>query len=233
MFGALSVSDVAGVFTHDLTPTVSSPGAAQALGAASRAHGTRLRCHLKIDTGLNRLGFRHDNLDRTLPTVLGDAALDIEAMYTHFATADEPEQALFEAQRLRFEAARTHGGAARGDAPARARGQQRGLPPRLAHVGRSGAARTAALRRGAAAAGGDAVAHAGDDVVEPGGRREGGTCRRGRRLRRAPRRRRARDPGRRSRRLRRRPRPAARRDAARCWCAVGARRSSAPSAWTC
>ena len=37
VFGALSVSDVAGVFTHDLTPTVSSPGAAQALGAASRA----------------------------------------------------------------------------------------------------------------------------------------------------------------------------------------------------
>ena len=73
VFGALSVSDVDGVFTHDLTPTVSSPGAAQALGAASRARGTRLRCHLKIDTGLNRLGFRHDNLRRTLPPVLGDA----------------------------------------------------------------------------------------------------------------------------------------------------------------
>ena len=26
-------------------------------------------CHLKIDTGMNRLGFRHDNLDRTLPEV--------------------------------------------------------------------------------------------------------------------------------------------------------------------
>src|SRR4029079_721658 len=26
-----------------------------------------LRCHLKIDTGMNRLGFRHDNLGRTLP----------------------------------------------------------------------------------------------------------------------------------------------------------------------
>ena len=39
--------------------------------------------------------------------MLGDAALEIEAVYTHFATADEPEQALFEAQRLRFEEART------------------------------------------------------------------------------------------------------------------------------
>jgi alanine racemase len=107
VFGALSVSDVAGVFTHDLTPTVSSPGAAQALGAAARALGVRLACHLKVDTGMNRLGFRHDNLGRTLPAVLGDPALDVEAVYTHFATADEPEHALFEAQRQRFGAART------------------------------------------------------------------------------------------------------------------------------
>jgi alanine racemase len=106
VFGALSVSDVAGVFTHDLTPTVSSPGAAQSLGAASRARGTRLRCHLKIDTGMNRLGFRHDNLDRTLPAVLGDPGLEVEAVYTHFATADEPEHPLFDTQRLRFETAR-------------------------------------------------------------------------------------------------------------------------------
>jgi alanine racemase len=106
VFGALSVSDVDGVFTYDLTPTVSSPGAAQSLGAASRARGTRLRCHLKIDTGMNRLGFRHDNLDRTLPVVLGDPGLDVEAVYTHYATADEPEHPLFETQRLRFETAR-------------------------------------------------------------------------------------------------------------------------------
>ncbi len=117
VFGALSVSDVAGVFSHDLTPTVSSPGAAQTLGAASRARGTRLRCHLKIDTGLNRLGFRHDNLRRTLPPILADSALELEAVYTHFATADEPEHDLFETQRQRFDAAR-HVIAGLGAAPA-------------------------------------------------------------------------------------------------------------------
>jgi alanine racemase len=126
IFGALSVSDVAGVFTHDLTPTVSSPGAAQSLGAASRARGTRLRCHLKIDTGMNRLGFRHDNLDRTLPAVLGDPGLEVEAVYTHFATADEPEHPLFDTQRLRFEAARA--------AVARL-----GVAPRLVHAANSAA----------------------------------------------------------------------------------------------
>jgi alanine racemase len=106
VFGALSVSDVGGVFTHALTPTISSPAAARALAAAARARGVRLTCHLKIDTGLNRLGFRFDNLARSLPEVLADAAIEIEALSTHFATADDAEDPMFEAQRLRFEAAR-------------------------------------------------------------------------------------------------------------------------------
>lgn len=105
VFGALSVSDVDGVFTHDLTPTISSPAAARALHAAAHARQTRLRCHLKIDTGMHRLGFRYDNLRRTTPAVLASANLAIEAVHTHFATADEPEQALFEEQRTYFDQA--------------------------------------------------------------------------------------------------------------------------------
>jgi alanine racemase len=106
VFGALSVSDVAGVFTHDLTPTVSSPSAARALATAATARGVRLTCHLKIDTGLNRLGFRFDNLERSLPDVLASPALSLEALSTHFATADDAEDPMFETQRLRFDAAR-------------------------------------------------------------------------------------------------------------------------------
>jgi alanine racemase len=58
---------------------------------------------LKIDTGMNRLGFRHDNLARTMPAVLGDPNLEFEAVYTHFATADDPESPAFESQRSRFD----------------------------------------------------------------------------------------------------------------------------------
>src|SRR5262249_18415915 len=60
---------------------------------------------LKIDTGMNRLGFRHDNLRRTLPELLESRNLELEAAYTHFATADAPESALFGEQRVRFERA--------------------------------------------------------------------------------------------------------------------------------
>jgi len=104
VFGALGISDLDGVFEHDLTPTISTPSAARALQAAAARRGVQLRCHLKIDTGMNRLGFRHDNLRRTLPEVAACANLAIDAVYTHFATADDPESAAFAVQRERFEA---------------------------------------------------------------------------------------------------------------------------------
>jgi alanine racemase len=103
VFGALSVSDLDGVFDARLTPTVSTPGAARALEQAAAARGVRLECHLKIDTGMNRLGFRHDNLARTLPPVLASPHLDITAVYTHFATADDPESPWLDEQRARFD----------------------------------------------------------------------------------------------------------------------------------
>jgi alanine racemase len=105
VFGALSVSDLDGVFSHALTPTISTPSAARALQEAAARHGTTLRCHLKIDTGMNRLGFRHDNLDRTLPEVAASPNLAIDAVYTHFATADVPDHPAFAEQRERFDAA--------------------------------------------------------------------------------------------------------------------------------
>jgi alanine racemase len=105
VFGALSVSSLDGVFDYDLTPTVASPAAGRALQMAARARGASIKYHLKIDTGMHRLGFRHENLPWTLPELLASQNLELEAVYTHFATADEPEHPLFEHQRVNFERA--------------------------------------------------------------------------------------------------------------------------------
>jgi alanine racemase len=102
IFGALSVSELDGLFDGRLTPTISTPSAARAVQAAAARYKQRVRYHLKIDTGLNRLGLRFDNLRRTLPELLASPNLELDAVYTHFATADEPGSALFEQQRLRF-----------------------------------------------------------------------------------------------------------------------------------
>ncbi len=119
VFGALSVSDLDGVFDHDLTPTVSTPAAARALETAAARRGVRLGCHLKINTGMNRLGFRHDNLRRTMPDVIGSPHLAFEAVYTHLAMADVPESPFLDEQRRRFDRAVAALGALGLRAPAR------------------------------------------------------------------------------------------------------------------
>ena len=103
VFGALSVSDLDGLFDCQLTPTISTPGAARAVQTAAARYKQRLRYHLKIDTGMNRLGFRFDNLRRTLPELIASENLQLDAIYTHLATADDPESDLFDLQRRRFE----------------------------------------------------------------------------------------------------------------------------------
>jgi alanine racemase len=105
VFGALSVSDLDGLFQYSLTPTISTPGAAKAVHAAAMKRRSTIGYHLKIDTGMNRLGFRHDNLRRTLPEVLASDHLRLEGVFTHFASADEPESPVFNTQRERFDAA--------------------------------------------------------------------------------------------------------------------------------
>src|SRR5207342_919838 len=103
VFGALSVSDLDGLFDCSLTPTISTPGAATAVQAAAERYKRRVRYHLKIDTGMNRLGFRFDNLKRSLPELLASPNLELDAVYTHFATADVPDSPVFGDQRVRFE----------------------------------------------------------------------------------------------------------------------------------
>ena len=126
VFGALGVSDVDGVFEYRLTPTLSSPGAGRSLQAAAARHGVTLACHLKVDTGMNRLGLRFDNLESTLPELIASPNIEIAAVCTHFATADDPDHPLFQTQRERFE-------------QVLARLPQLGVNPRLRHAANSAA----------------------------------------------------------------------------------------------
>ena len=105
VFGALSISDLDGVFECDLTPTISTPWAARAVQEAAARRGVTIGYHLKIDTGMHRLGFRHENLRWMLPPVLAASHLRLDAIYTHFASADDPGSPIFGEQRQRFDAA--------------------------------------------------------------------------------------------------------------------------------
>jgi alanine racemase len=84
-----------------------TPESVARAAAASAAVGARARVHLKLDTGMGRLGARPEDV-----AALADAAeaapVDVVGIMTHFATADEQqgENAAFMAEQLvRFRAA--------------------------------------------------------------------------------------------------------------------------------
>jgi alanine racemase len=101
----MSVSDLGGLFELELVPTISTPTAAHAVEAEAARRGASIRYHLKIDTGMHRLGFRHDNLQRTVRELLASPHLQLAAVYTHFATAENAEHPLMDEQRAAFEGA--------------------------------------------------------------------------------------------------------------------------------
>jgi alanine racemase len=65
--------------------------------------GVRPRVHVKYDTGMGRLGERDpDAVLALVDRVAADDRLDLAGVWTHFATADEPDSDFFEEQLGRF-----------------------------------------------------------------------------------------------------------------------------------
>jgi len=74
---------------HRLTPLVFSPDHVAGLAAAARARGVRATAHLKVDTGMGRIGVTRDDLPAFLAALRAAPEVDLEAVCTHFASADE------------------------------------------------------------------------------------------------------------------------------------------------
>ena len=77
---------------HNLTPTIFSPETAQKLNNLAAAHGCVQPVHIKIDTGMSRIGFPAEEAS-VEPIVAIDRMenLQITGAFTHFARADEPD----------------------------------------------------------------------------------------------------------------------------------------------
>lgn len=58
--------------------------------------------HIKIDTGMNRLGFRPEQLDELIQNLKEEKSIKIKSIFTHLATADVPEEKEFALQQLQL-----------------------------------------------------------------------------------------------------------------------------------
>lgn len=75
---------------HDLTLTVFDFDSAQAYAAAARALNRTANVHVKVDTGLGRLGVPLAHAPQLIEAVSRLEGLQVEGLYTHFANADFP-----------------------------------------------------------------------------------------------------------------------------------------------
>lgn len=93
---------------HALTPAVSDVGQLQPLAAAAAANGRKASVHLKIDTGMGRLGIMPGAAPAAIAQLASMPGLALTGVMTHFANADvddpsDPHNATF-AQLATFEA---------------------------------------------------------------------------------------------------------------------------------
>lgn len=90
---------------HGLVPSLYTAEFAGALAAAAMGRKTVAPYHLKIDTGMNRIGIRAEEAPQFAVTLSKFPGLRLEGTFTHFATADIPDDWDTERQLKRFRTA--------------------------------------------------------------------------------------------------------------------------------
>ncbi len=106
LLGPFGDDEIPSIVDHRLRPTVVHPRQAEKLSSAAEAAGRLLPVHLKVDTGISRYGVSLEELRALLPHLLRLPGLRIEALYSHFATADDPDLAFARTQLETFQRAR-------------------------------------------------------------------------------------------------------------------------------
>ena len=107
IFGYTSPEEVSTLIDHGLRQTVFSLPMAEAFASQAKAAGRRLRTHIKVDTGMGRLGILASMTprERRVQEILDIAqlpGLEIEGLFTHLATADGSDSSYAKAQLRRF-----------------------------------------------------------------------------------------------------------------------------------
>ncbi|MEW6776830.1 MAG: alanine racemase [Bdellovibrionota bacterium] len=114
------------VLENDLTPLVFDREALEALSSFGKKRGKKAHVHVKVDTGMTRLGVRMDDLPGFLDAARKLEGIAVEGICSHFAIGEEPENPLTRKQRENFSRALEIA-------------KEKGLPNLLRHLANSAA----------------------------------------------------------------------------------------------
>lgn len=120
----VEADEFAHVIQHGLTPAIFRSDVAKAVSSAALAADTKIPVHLKIDTGMGRLGVPHVEADKFLELIKSLEGIRVEGLLSHFASADEHDKSFSNQQLERFRRILSQA-------------QDIGLNPRYAHIANS------------------------------------------------------------------------------------------------
>ena len=126
VMGGIVGSQIPRFLEADLTLTASSVDKLSAIDECAARLGKRAKVHLKIDTGMERIGVHWYSAEKLLEAAARARHMEVEGIFTHFASADEGDLSRSRLQLERFhEVLRFY--------------EQRSLPTPLRHAANSGA----------------------------------------------------------------------------------------------
>ncbi len=93
-------------FKNDLMPTISSIRECLVCNNIGKHFGLKFSLHLKVDTGMSRLGFESNKFVQQFEKIKSFENISIEGIYSHLSSADEDKaldsQSITQLQRLKF-----------------------------------------------------------------------------------------------------------------------------------
>ena len=100
--GAINTDQIDDFLNHDIDITSSSMDKSSAISASALRLGKTARVHLKIDTGMERIGVHWYNAERFIAHTLDLPGIEVKGLFSHLAKADT-DPAFTRAQIGRFE----------------------------------------------------------------------------------------------------------------------------------
>ena len=88
ILGLILKKDIHPLFKYKLTTTVCDEELARALNSKAKLRGLRLNVHIKVDTGMGRIGVLHQDAQALVRKIHKLKFINIEGIFTHFAFAD-------------------------------------------------------------------------------------------------------------------------------------------------
>lgn len=103
VFGGFFESQIESALETDLDLTVFDLERAVALSKKANASRKTVKVHIKVDTGMTRVGVHWQHATDFMRQVSEFSNLDIVGIYTHFASADSKDKSFAETQLRRFQ----------------------------------------------------------------------------------------------------------------------------------